>query len=244
MRKVNKKALIISILLALASAVFLMQYVRSIDKPAEETPKITIYTAVRSFKTGEEILASDILEKTVDPESVSVIGITDKEQIVGKIVKLPILAGEVFTQERTATREEMQLSWQIPEGKRAINLFVNESILFSDLMQVGDRVDFVATFEVDESIKPFVTTTIQNLEVLAIGTRKTKDNPKEPDITALGKTITLAVTPKEAEKIFYAVMYGQYTLNLRKHGDDNTQSSDGVIVDDFVPAKARQGSGE
>jgi len=138
----------------------------------------------------------------------------------------------------------MQLSWQIPEGKRAINLFVNESILFSDLMQIGDRVDFVASFQVDENTKPFVTTTIQDLEVLAIGTRKIKDNPKEPDITTLAKTITLAVTPKEAEKIFYVTMYGQYTLNLRKHGDEKTQSSDGVILDDFVPAKARLGSGE
>lgn len=244
MRKINKKALFISIILALASAVFLMQYVRSIDKPIEEKPKITIYTAVRSFKPGEEILASDILEKKVDPESVGLMGITDKEQIVGKIVKLPILAGEVFTQERTATREEMQLSWQIPEGKRAINLFVNESILFSDLLQVGDRVDFVATFEIDESTRPFVSTTIQNIEVLAIGTEKIKDNPQEPDITALAKTITLAVTPKEAEKIFYATMYGQYSLNLRKHGDDKTAPSDGVILDDFVPAKARLGSGE
>ncbi len=244
MRKINKKALIISVLLALASAVFLMQYVRSIDKPVEQKPQITIYTAVRTFKTGDEILASDILEKKVDPESVTVIGITDKEEIVGKIVKLPILAGEVFTKERTATRQEMQLSWQIPEGKRAINLFVNESILFSDLMQIGDRVDFVASFQVDENTKPFVTTTIQDLEVLAIGTRKIKDNPKEPDITTLAKTITLAVTPKEAEKIFYVTMYGQYTLNLRKHGDDKTQSSDGVILDDFVPAKARLGSGE
>jgi pilus assembly protein CpaB len=244
MRKINKKALFISILLALASAVFLMQYVRSIDKPVEEKTKITIFTAVRSFKPGEEILASDILEKNVDPDSVSLLGITDKEQIIGKIVKLPILAGEVFTNERTATREEMQLSWQIPEGKRAINLFVNESILFSDLLQVGDRVDFVATFEVNESTKSFVSTAIQNIEILAIGTEKIKDNPQEPDITTLAKTLTLAVTPKEAEKIFYATMYGQYSLNLRKHGDDKVQSSDGVILEDFVPAKARLGSGE
>src|SRR5690606_22462306 len=117
----------------------------------------------------EEILASDILEKKVDPDSVSLVGITDKEKIIGKIVKLPILAGEVFTYERTATREEMQLSWQIPEGKRAINLFVNESNLFSDLLQVGDRVDIIATFEGDEGIKPFVSTIIQDIEILAIG---------------------------------------------------------------------------
>ncbi len=244
MRKINKKALFISIILALASAVFLMQYVRSIDKPVEEKPRITIYSAVRSFKPGEEILASDILEKQIDPESVGLMGITDKEQIVGKIVKLPILAGEVFTKERTATREEMQLAWQIPEGKRAINLFVNESILFSDLLQVGDRVDFIGTFTVDESIKPFVITTIQNIEVLAIGTDKIKENPKEPDITTLPKTITLAVTPKEAEKIFYAMTYGQYSLSLRKQGDDKTAPSDGVILNDFVPEKARLGSGE
>jgi pilus assembly protein CpaB len=244
MRKINKKALFISILLALVSAVFLMQYVRSIDKPVEEKPKITIYTAVRSFKAGEEILASDILEKKVDPDSVSLVGITDKEKIIGKIVKLPILAGEVFTYERTATREEMQLSWQIPEGKRAINLFVNESNLFSDLLQVGDSVDIIATFEGDEGIKPFVSTIIQDIEILAIGTEKIKDISEKPDVSALAKTITLAVTPKEAEKIFYASMYGQYSLNLRKQGDDKVQSSDGVILDDFIPAKARMEGGE
>ncbi len=244
MRKINKKALIVAILLALASTVFLMQYVRSLDRPVEEKPRITIFTAVRSFKPGEEILATDILEKKVDPESVSLIGITNKEQIIGKIVKLPILAGEVFTTERIATPEEMQLSWQIPEGKRAINLFVNESILFSDLLQVGDRVDIVATFEGDETIKPFVSTIMQNIEVLAIGIEKIKDYPQKADVSSLAKTITLAVTPKEAEKIFYVTMYGQFSLNLRKQGDDKVLSSDGVILDDFVPDKARQGSGE
>lgn len=244
MRKINKKALFISILLALVSAVFLMQYVRSIDKPIEEKPKIAIYTAVRSFKPGEEILASDILEKKVDPESVSLLGITDKEQIIGKIVKLPILAGEVFTKERIATREEMQLSWQIPEGKRAINLFVNESLLFSDLLQVGDHIDVLGYFTGDAKSQPFVVTFLQNIEVLAIGTGKIKDNPQEADVTALEKTITLAMTPKEAEKMFYTSNGGQYTFALRKYGDNKVQSSDGVILDDFIPAKARMESGE
>lgn len=244
MRKINKKALFVSILLALVSAVFLMQYVRSTDKPVEEKPKITIYTAVRSFKTGEEIFASDILEKKVDPDSVSLIGITNKEQIIGKIVRLPILAGEVFTNERIATWEEMQLSWQIPEGKRAMNLFVNESNLFSDLLQVGDHVDIIATFEGNEEIKPFVTTIVQNIEILAIGSEKVQDVSGKPDVSNLAKTITLAVSPKEAEKILYASMYGQYSLNLRKQGDDKAVSSDGVILDDFIPAKARKESGE
>lgn len=239
MRKINKKALIVSILLALVSTVFLMQYVRSMDRPIEEKPRITIYTAVRSFKPGEEIRAVDILEKKVDPDSVGLMGITDKEQIIGKIVKLPILAGEVFTSERIATREEMQLSWQIPEGKRAINLFVNESNLFSDLLQVGDRVDIIATFEGDESTKAFVNTIIQNIEILAIGTNKVKDNPQEANLSSLAKTITLAVTPKEAEKIIYVTRYGQFSLSLRKQGDEKILSSDGITLDDFVPDKAR-----
>ena len=208
MLKINKKALFVSILLALVSAVFLMQYVRSTDKPVEEKPKITIYTAVRSFKTGEEIFASDILEKKVDPDSVSLIGITNKEQIIGKIVRLPILAGEVFTNERIATREEMQLSWQIPEGKRAMNLFVNESNLFSDLLQVGDHVDIIATFEGNEEIKPFVTTIVLNIKILAIGSKGADVSGKrciEP-----AKTIKLGGSQEARNTLCLNV--GQYSL--------------------------------
>ena len=141
----------------------------------------------------------------------------------------------------------MELSFQIPEGKRAINLFVNESILFSDLLQVGDYVDIIANFQggnEETKIKPFVQTILQNIEVLAIGTEKIKDNPQKPDVSQLAKTITLAVTPKEAEKILYASSYGQYSFVLLKKDDQKIQTSDGVILEDLVPAKAKVESGE
>jgi len=141
----------------------------------------------------------------------------------------------------------MQLSYKIPEGKRALNLFVNESVLFSDLLQVGDRVDIIVNFsggDEELKIKPFVSTVLQNIEVLAIGPKSLKDNPAKPDVNNLAKTITLAFTPEEAEKMLYAVAYGQYNIVLRKKGDDRKYNSDGVILDDFAPQKARMESGE
>lgn len=245
--KINKKALIISLLLALAGAILLYQYLSSVQKPVAEKPKITILTAVRSFNPGDEVQAADIIEKKVDPDSVGIIGFTSREQIVGKIVKLPILTGEVFAPERLATREEMQLSFLIPEGKRALNLFVNESVLFSDLIQVGDRVDIVVNFsggDEEIKIKPFVATILQNIEVLAIGTEKIKDNPGKPDVNNLAKTITLAFSPEEAEKMLYASSYGQYNIVLRKKGDNTKHTSGGIILDDLAPQKARIESGE
>ncbi len=247
MGKINKRALVISIILALAGATILYQYISSLKQPVIEKPKVTILIAARNIEPGEEVKSVDILEKQVDPESVGARGYTDREEIEGRIVKLPIIAGEVFPKERLALREEMQLSYQIPEGKRAMNLFVNESALFSDLIQVGDHIDIIGTVTADgedEATKQFITTFMQNIEILAIGINKIKDNPKEPSPEELAKTITLAVTPQEAETLMFISTYGQYSFILREKGDATVIQSDGVIAEDMIPKRARSESGE
>jgi Flp pilus assembly protein CpaB len=75
-------------------------------------------------------------------------------------------------------------------------------------------VDIVVNFsggDEELKIKPFVATILQNIEVLAIGTEKIKDNPGKPDVNNLAKTITLAFSRRSRKNAvcirLWAVQY-------------------------------------
>ncbi len=136
----------------------------------------------------------------------------------------------------------------MPEGKRAVAVGVTEVIASGGHISPGDYVDVIGLFEVyaptdangnptgsgprdtagkDQGDKPKVYTAVtllQNIQVLAVaqnddaslqpGSEK-KSNGK-PD---QAKSVTLAVTPEQAEKLTLAENIGELRLSLRPFGD-------------------------
>ena len=84
MQKLNKKALIISLAIALISAIILFKYMQSLNKHVAEKPKIR--SSLRSkFKPGDEILDRIFLKKKWNPGFCHALGITDRNRLLGKL---------------------------------------------------------------------------------------------------------------------------------------------------------------
>jgi Flp pilus assembly protein CpaB len=137
----------------------------------------------------------------------------------------------------------------IPDDMVAISIPVNEVIGVSNLIEVGDMVNVIATVEpaqqedaeaaaeAEETIaeaeealiivqEEITRTLLWNVEVLYIGTRtvtaqetdqaggilggETQKETKAPDI----KTVTLAVTPEDSEKLVFTEEMGRVWLAL------------------------------
>lgn len=242
-RKTNKKALIISLVFALVCCGFVYYYVSNLDKPEESKPKTKILVATRNIDAGEEIKAADIDAFDVSEDSVPMGILNDRTLIEGSYAMEPIIMGEPFRQERLSKREDMTLAFNIPEGMRAISVFVNENTIFSNQLKVGNRVDVIGNYNIetigDKKIN-LSKLTIQDVEVLAIGSSRV--NSKSGNAGAdtvneanLPKTVTLCVTPQDAEKMSYITTFADFTFALRGHEDDAKVNTPGTVIDNIAP---------
>jgi len=110
-------------------------------------------------------------------------------------------------------------------GARAIAIPVTTSGASTGLLFPGDRVDVILTqnFKGESAVitrRSVSETVVENLRVLAIDT----PDAKAPS-GSFGRTVTLEVTPQQAEKINVATELGKLSLTLR-----SVSGPDGVLV--------------
>jgi len=121
------------------------------------------------------------------------------------------------------------LAFVIPPGKRAVAVEVTEVIGSGGLIVPGDFVDVIAVRSLENN-RGRATIVLQNVEVLAVAqsiTGEEATTPKqEGSDTTLGttapkpepkaKSVTLAVTPQEAQRlVLYDVLAEDLRLALR-----------------------------
>lgn len=134
------------------------------------------------------------------------------EDVVGRVGMALFQKGEQILINKTAPLSAQSgLSARIPQGLRALSLFVDESENVAGLIKPNNFVDLLATFEKGgelESSQISTETIAQHILVLAVDEKLEK------------KTVTLALTPAQAQKIEFAKRRGKISLALRSQSDD------------------------
>ena len=119
------------------------------------------------------------------------------------------------------------LSADIKRQMRAISINCAGAASVSGMVRPNDHVDVIGTFDLSDPMKSsgpkaksLVTSTIlQNVLVLAVGKQTAKMRAQEAG-TAGYSTVTLEVTPREAEVLAFAEqMKGRLVLTLRNRND-------------------------
>ncbi len=116
------------------------------------------------------------------------------------------------------------LSADIKRTMRAVSINCTGAASVSSMVKPNDHVDVIGTFDFDRGDarkKNFVTCTIlQNVLVLATGSRTAKTRAKDLGLSSGYSTVTLEVTPREAEMLAFAEqMKGRLVLSLRNRND-------------------------
>ena len=119
-------------------------------------------------------------------------------------------------------------------GLRAVSMSVTQISGVSGFISPGDKVDLLLTHQVNDtsesaplSPRKFGETILRDLRLLAIE-QVIDANTGKPQV---GSTVTLEVTPKEAEVVALASTMGEVSLSLRSvpadsgGGDDNLQEA-------------------
>jgi pilus assembly protein CpaB len=149
-------------------------------------------------------------------------------EIVGKTLSHALHAGDPLALELLLDEQDM-FSAGVREGSRALTLPVDEISSFSGLLGPGDRIDLLyAAAAPDErdgvlAVRPL----LQAVPVLATGRATRRVMLRDPNGAAHEEdrqfaTITLDVSPQDAQRIVLAQRTGDLTAVLRNPGDRAT----------------------
>ncbi len=145
--------------------------------------------------------------------------------LYGAVVRRPLGAGDPIRRGdivRPGERDFLKLV--LRPGARAISFPVTTGGASTGMLSPGDRVDVILTqnFKHDTGAlaanipltrKSLSETVVQNLRVLAIDAVETK--PQAGNNSGFGRTVTLEVTPDQAELINVSTELGKLSLTLR-----------------------------
>ncbi len=115
------------------------------------------------------------------------------------------------------------LSDSVKQKMRAISINCTGAASVSSMVKPNDHVDVIGTFDFDGAPgkKNFVTCTVlQNVLVLATGSETSKSSSRSRSLSSGYSTVTLEVTPREAEMLAFAEQIkGRLVLTLRNRND-------------------------
>jgi len=234
----QKLVLIASVVIGLFAALLTRSYLNAKDREFEKMKSdfnrrnetIPVCATLKALPSGTILTRADI-------------GVMDviEKQVRGRVInedKFAVLIGRKLTH---AMEKEQLFGWQDVEGGdpfgrglsgdlrhrwRAISVNVSGAAAVSGMVNPNDHVDVLGTFSFPSKTVPgemeLVTFTIlQNVLVLATG-KETAKSRALGERTAGGNynTVTMEVTPREAEMlVFTEQIKGRIALALR-HPDD------------------------
>ncbi len=232
---------------------------------APKAPATQVLVAKSNMKPGTFVQAANLEWIAWPKEGVApgfvVKGEKQMEDFIGSVARMSITRGEPITEARLVKPGDRGfLAAVLQPGSRAMTVPINATSGNAGFVFPGDRVDLILTAkytqqtekkegEKTEQQREFAATVLTAVRVLAID-QKT-ESPKGE--TAVGKTATLEVTPKQAEMVALALTVGQLSLSLRAlandavadTGSDTPDSGESVAFANAVsklvqPAKPKQ----
>jgi pilus assembly protein CpaB len=182
---------------------------------------------VRELPSGTELSKSDLGLKTVPALGMRGQALTAENvaDIVGRKVLIGHKRGDVvfWSDIEGGDPSATGLSADVKRQMRAVSINCTGAASVSSMVRPNDHVDVIGTFDFEGAggRRNFVTCTIlQNVLVLATGTETAKSRLRSQGLNRAYSTVTLEVTPREAEMLAFAEQIkGRLVLTLRNRND-------------------------
>jgi len=217
---------------------------RSTDSALPTFVSQRVVVAVTDLPVGSLLTPLD-MQVRMWPENLIPAGSADSlESLVGRVLKTEIAAGEPVLESKLAPDGSTGgFSSLIPPGMRAVTVGVNVVSGVGGFILPKTRVDVLVTVTgVSSSGDRQTKTILQNVEVLAVD--QTYDQDSDDPVTV--KSVTLLVTPEEAEQLSLAANEGVLQLSLRSGADDELYIGKGVelkqLMKTYTPPVPRRTS--
>lgn len=154
------------------------------------------------------------------PASYYVKGQRGEEEVVGAVLRYALAKGQPLTDSGLVKPGERGfLAAVLAPGMRAVSVPVDEASANAGLIFPGDRVDLVLSHTLaseggeGQKARRAAETVLEDVRVLAMGRRLKGPEGEEGAIQA--RTVTLEVSPADAERVALVTELGKLSLSLR-----------------------------
>jgi Flp pilus assembly protein CpaB len=211
-------AIALAIVAALLTTFYVTNYKRNVQQGEDMVP---VYVAAQNIEigtSGSELSGQKLLKvEHVSRRSVVPGAISEPEQIEKSVAVEAIYAGEQISTRRFRAAEEQGIRAQLKGNLRAMQVPGSENQLLAGTITDGDRVDVVATVEFGSGNNRGLAASrvvLRDLLILRAPNTarlqsKIGSDPSSP------YSVMLAVTDAQAQKLFFVMEEGEWTLQLR-----------------------------
>lgn len=242
-----KKGLIFALVLGAIGTGLFVWYLQHVEETQSGGVPIRVVVAATDIELGKYVRRRMVETKTI-PESYLEerhIRYRDLNRVLGVRVVNRLHAGEsiLWSDLASQTYRQGDLSALIGVGMRAVTIRVRT--VFGGLIRSGDRVDIVLT-TLDRGRATDSIPLLQNVTVLALGSRITSDAPWSRRQQArrnevYGEPVTVAVSVEQAGVLGHARTVGTLGLALRSPGDETiVQDLPRIETEDVLDADERE----
>jgi pilus assembly protein CpaB len=228
--------LVLAIVLGLVAALVAKSSMsRSVAMSPAQPRAVKVVVARGPIAPGQELTAEQLTLGPIAADAPPPGAFTDVASVVGRVANTPMFNGQPVLEDLVAPRGAgTGIQALVPKGMRAITVDVNETTGLAGMLLPGCRVDVVSTLNGASKDDTVAATIVQDVLVQAVGQRLTAATPPtgagpahERDAQPV-RTVTLMVTPREAEAIELASSMGRIRLVLRGTNDRATAEIVGV----------------
>lgn len=229
MRPKSLMLLVLALGCGLVASIGISQVIESRNRaaaPAAE--KEPIFVATQDIKVNQPLTPLIVTLEEWPKEKIPADAIRDLKEIQGQRSGTTILSGEPLRKAKFAMDKRID---EIPAGYRVVAVPADAVSSAGYLLQPGDRVDvlmYVDATNANNGIQHSLTKTIlQDVRVFAVNEQWRPAEDKSNESIA-AKTVSLLVTPVQAEKMMQATEMGKIRLVLRNPDDPQVAETNGT----------------
>ncbi len=235
----NLATLAVAVFLGLIAVILVRNYLgRQVQGPAAETATIPVVVAAQQIARGASLQPAMLKVVVFPRESLPAGTFPDVAQVTGAkegprvamrafLPNEPLLTGNV-----SAPGGRPNLSEALTPGMRAVSFRSGDVAGVGGFVLPGDRVDVLLTraMTAGERTEQVTQVLADNIRVLGVD-QSDDDQATKPVVT---RTVTLEVSPDQAEAISLGESVGQVSLALRQTADGMPLTRRAFTVDDLT----------
>ena len=197
---------------------------------ARTQPTKQVAVAAANINLGETLTSQHVKLVSWPNDSVPVGTLGSVPEVEGRVALTSIVVGEPLFDAKLAPKLAGSggiLPMLVPENFRGVTIKVDEAVRESGFVSPNSRVDVVVSIaDRQGSAERTGKVILQNVPVLAAGQAVEMRGNKPVPIT----TVTLALTPEQAERLAVAQTEGRLMLATRNLGDNRVVETPGTNV--------------
>jgi len=185
---------------------------------AKYNQKTKVVYSTKDIPEGATISADSLEEKDVEAGKAPQDCLPSASSAIGRIAKYGIPAGQIVSQHDLAPiGVSVGFESKLKEGMRAVTFAVDTNSGVAGFVAPGSHVDIIASAGTGYQTKAMPI--LSDVEVVAVGSVFQKSSGASGSIPAT--SVTVSVTPDDADKLIKGIMAGKLYLTLRSDKDHN-----------------------